>query len=144
MKNIPKKYLVLGGVALLLVVGYFSLGSGVGGVLPPNCTNLAWVNTSSTINTTATQIVTAAQMNCPVRLTVNQGNTAFCHLEQKTAASSSVTANTGIKLVGSTSTVGVNTLSFGFEPGEVNGSGYNLNCLSTPSAGGVTILRKNL
>lgn len=136
-----KKYLIAGGIvgAVLLLLAF--RGGVTGTPLDFGCLNNAWVNTSSTVNTTATQVLSAASMGCPVTLSSNNGNTTYCWLEKQTAASSSVQINSGIRFFGTTSTIGVTEHSFGPNE-EFDGRGYNLNCISTPLAGVLTILRK--
>lgn len=137
-------FVALGAVAVVVGLSFFSAGSSaVGGVLSPNCYGAAWTNTSSTVTTTAIQVLTAAQMDCPVRLTNDSAANVYCFLEKKTAASSTISVSSfgGIKINSVTSTVGENTVCFGSDAGCVNGTGNNLNCvISVP--GRVTILRK--
>lgn len=130
-------------VSVLLMAGALGIRSNSpAGAIPSGCQS-AWVNTSTTVATSATQVLTANQMNCPARIENDSVNNIFCFLEQKTAASSSVAVNQGIKLRGVTSTVDTPVLSFGPGPGaDIDGSGYNLNCIATGAASRVLMLRK--
>lgn len=134
--------IIIAAVGVLFAAIYFSPRGGTG-VDVTGCTS-DYTNSSTTVNTTATTVLTRGTYNCGALLKSDNPATMYCWLEDKTAASSSMQANSGKRLESTTSTNGGSMeLALGNRDVIPDAIPYrgNVNCIAQVQ-GRMLILRK--
>lgn len=99
---------------------------------------VAWTHTSSTVNTTATQVVASSTARQCLKLWNLGPNTMFCKFDNQTAASSTVAPDAGIPIYTSSTAGAANFLEIGPD----NLYRGAINCVSKTAAGTISIVEK--